>query len=282
MIGALKGVVSILQGQDAAVQELRDGNAQLADRIHSLGLDSAGNSGHRCGDPSTPALLSRGDQSRMLKENDKIIAYWDQAARNDPMRETVTQWENESDEEYQRNWKSTGEYVAAKIISFSPAKPVALEIGAGMGRITIPMSRHCDSILALDVSPEMARRTRQALAGLHNLKVQVITDEDFCFLPTEHFDLAYAIGCFQHAEKKSFYRYLRGIRRALKPGGILVFGVMNLCSERGWEHFQAIVENDYPEFFHTPDEISCYLAHAGYSSHQLEYEGETLWAIAHR
>ena len=120
------------------------------------------------------------------------------------------------------------------------------------------------------------------MADLNNFDVQVITDEDLSFLPSDHFDLAYSISCFQHAEKKTFYRYLEGMRRALKPGGVLFFGVLNLCSDAGWGHFAAILRNDYPEFFHTPDEISCYLQHAGYGSHKLLREGETLWAVATR
>jgi SAM-dependent methyltransferase len=144
------------------------------------------------------------------------------------------------------------------------------------------MSAHCKSIEALDISPEMVNRTTETLAGLANFEARVITDEDLTFLSPESFDLAYSIACFNHAEKKTFYRYLRGLHRALKPKGVLFFGVMNLCSEPGWKHFEAIVESDYPEFFHTPEEVSCYLNHAGYSSHSLEYEGETLWAIAQR
>jgi SAM-dependent methyltransferase len=216
----------------------------------------------------------------MLKENEKIIDYWNRAAERDALRETVSQWKDETDEQYFQRWIEEGEYVAKKILSVAPPNPVALEIGAGLGRITVPMSRHCKSILALDISPEMVRRTRETLDGLPHFEVQPITDEDLSFLPGEHYDLAYAIACFQHADKKSLYRYLRGIRRALKPAGVLFFGVMNLCSDRGWGHFEALVEGDYPEFFHTPEEISCYLNHAGYSSHELDFEGETLWAIA--
>lgn len=218
----------------------------------------------------------------MLKENEKIIAYWNRAAKGDALRETVSQWAHESDEDYLKRWVEEGEYVAGKIKSHSPANPVALEIGPGMGRITLPMSKYCRSITALDIAPEMVRLAQETLQGLPNFEVKLITDEDLSFLPSESFDLVYSIACFQHAEKKTLYRYLRGIRRALRPGGVLFFGVMSLCSEQGWQHFEAIVETDYPEFFHTPEEISCYLKHAGFSSHKLEYEGETLWAIAQR
>lgn len=216
----------------------------------------------------------------MLKENEKIVAYWDRAAQTDALRETVSQWGQESDDEYWERWVKEGEYVAAKILSHSPSLPDALEIGPGLGRITLPMSKQCKAITALDISPEMVKRTEETLAGLANFKALVITDEDLGFLAPQSFDLVYSIACFQHAEKKSFYRYLRGIRRALRPKGVLFFGVMNLCSENGWKHFESIVETDYPEFFHTPDEISCYLKHAGYCSHLLEHEGETMWVIA--
>ena len=218
----------------------------------------------------------------MLRENARIIDYWDNAAKTDPMRETVTQSSDESDEEYQKNWKDVGEYVASKIMSYSTPNPVALEIGPGTGRISIPMSRYCRSITALDISAEMVLQARKTMAELTNFEVKLILDEDLQFLPSEHFDLAYSISCFQHAEKKTFYRYLEGIHRALKPGGVLFFGVINLGSEVGWKHFAAIVRNDYPEFFHTPDEVSAYLQHAGYRSHQLLEERETLWAIAYR
>lgn len=218
----------------------------------------------------------------MLKENERIIDYWNRAAQRDARRETVSQWQGESDEQYAKRWTEEGEYVASKILAVSPPDPVALEIGPGLGRITVPMLPHCRSILGLDIAPKMVRATEKALAGKQNFRAQLIRDEDFSFLPRGHFDLVYSIGCFQHADKKTFYRYLRGIQRTLQPKGVLFFGVMNLCSERGWGHFEAIVETDYPEFFHTPEEIACYLTHAGYSSHELSYEGETLWAVAHR
>jgi SAM-dependent methyltransferase len=217
-----------------------------------------------------------------IKENDRIIDYWNRAAERDPMRETVSQWADETDDQYHQRWIEEGAYVANKILAAAPPNPVALEIGAGLGRITIPMLRQCQSVLALDISPQMAKQTAKAMANYPQFEVQVIRDQDLAFLPPDHFDLAYSIACFQHAEKKSFYRYLRGIRAALKPDGVLFFGVMNLCSDRGWGHFEAIVSNDYPEFFHTPEEISCYLRHAGYRTHSLADEGETLWAVAYR
>ncbi len=273
-IQALRRIATALQAHENGLAALTEVARQLQDRNASVAEEIR-------------EVHSRLEQRRqpppgMLKENEKIIEYWDNAALTDPMRETVSQNSDESDEEYQRNWKKIGEYVASEIMSHSAANPVALEIGPGLGRITVPMSRYCKSILALDISPEMARRARETMADLNNFDIQVITDEDLGFLPSEHFDLAYSISCFQHAEKKTFYRYLEGMRRALKPGGVLFFGVLNLCSDLGWGHFSAILRNDYPEFFHTPDEIACYLQHAGYSSHKLVEEGETLWAVATR
>ena len=220
--------------------------------------------------------------SKLLRENDRVVEYWSQAAETDPMHETVTQRPDETTEQYQQNWKKIGAYVADKIMSYSVANPIALEIGPGMGRITVPMSDYCKSITALDISPVMAARAQEATAALGNVEIQIIIDEDLRFLPGEHFDLAYSIACFQHADKKTFYRYLEGIRRALKPGGVLFFGVLDLSTDLGWGHFEAIVRNDYPEFFHTPDEVSCYLRRAGYSSYEFSHEGETLWVIARR
>lgn len=272
MVIVLRRMLAALAQQASSVQQLREGQAALA-REHSLLLEKLD-------------LLRRAAQlnrsSNLLRDNDRIVDYWDHAAAADPIRETVSQRGEETEEEYQENWKKVGSYVADKIMSYSVPNPVALEIGPGMGRITVPMSSYCKSITALDISPLMAARAQEATAHLNNVEIQIISDADLHFLPSEHFDLAYAIACFQHADKKTFYRYLEGIRRALKPGGVLFFGVLDLCTDLGWTHFEAIVRNDYPQFFHTPDEISAYLKRAGYSSHQLVNEGETLWAIARR
>ena len=273
ILRSLRGILAILEGHESNLAAMTTELNELREKHTSLSQDVS---------QLLITMDVRPRRSSMLKENAKIIAYWDNAAATDPMRETVTQAANESDEAYQENWKNVGEYVASKIMSYSPPNPVALEIGPGMGRITVPMSRYCSSITALDISAEMVRQARQTMADVGNLEIKLILDEDLQLLPSEHFDLAYSISCFQHAEKKTFYRYLEGIRRALKPGGVLFFGVLNLCSEIGWGHFSAIVKNDYPEFFHTPDEISAYLQRAGYSSHKLVEEGETLWAIAYR
>ncbi len=274
-----RATVAALQSTATTLQTHRETLAEQASAVRQLHDDQA-------------SLLERFDllrrtvqlttSSKLLRENDRVVEYWNQAAESDPTRETVTQRSDETDEEYQENWKKIGAYVADKIMSYSHPNPVALEIGPGMGRITVPMSSYCKSITALDISPVMAARAQTATAHLNNVEIQIITDEDLRFLPSEHFDLAYAIACFQHADKKTFYRYLEGIRQALKPGAVLFFGVLDLCTESGWGHFEAIVRNDYPEFFHTPDEVSAYLKHAGYSSHELVNEGETLWAIARR
>lgn len=82
----------------------------------------------------------------MLKENEKIIAYWDKAAKGDTLRETVTQWGHESDEDYLKRWLEKGEYVAGKIMSHAPKNPIALEIGPGIGVL------HAISCLRLKVA----------------------------------------------------------------------------------------------------------------------------------
>ncbi len=273
ILRALGHLVASLYGLATEVRELREEQRFVKKEQSSLLIKI---------DSLRASLFIMRDTPNQLKENEKIIDYWDKAAQTDPVRETVSQGQDESDAEYQENWKRIGERVAGKIMSYSPAHPVALEIGPGVGRITIPMSKYCASITALDISPLMATRAQEAMAQLENFRVMVITNEDLNFLPAEHFDLAYSISCFQHAEKKTFYRYLEGIHRALKPGGVLFFGVINLCTELGWNHFSAILRNDYPEYFHTPDEVSCCLQHAGYTSHELAEDGETLWVIAYR
>lgn len=216
------------------------------------------------------------------KEIEKARAYWDGAALADARREAVTQWPGETDEQYERRWATEGNYVAEKICVHARRNPLALEIGPGLGRITVPMAIRSKSILALDISPEMLRRASETLRFVPNVRFGLIEDPDLGFLSPNQFDLAYSIATFQHVEKKSCYRYIRGIQRALKPGGVLFIGVLNLFSERGWGHFERVLCNDYPEYFHTPDELAAYLTHAGFEHYSFEFEGETLFAVAHK
>ena len=136
-IRALRRIATALQAHEnglatltTVVRQLQDQNAAMAEEIREAHS--------RISEVSSKLERRRQAPAGMLKENEKIIEYWDNAALTDPIRETVSRNSNESDEEYQQNWKKVGEYVASKIMSHSSANPVALEIGPGIGGLPSP------------------------------------------------------------------------------------------------------------------------------------------------
>ena len=96
----------------------------------------------------------------------------------------------------------------------------ALEIGCGVGRLTIPISRRFERVIAVDIAPTMLRKLQDnclersvstvspMLAGDHWERVEPI---DFC----------YSRIVFQHIESWSVITdYFQRIATCLAPGGV--------------------------------------------------------------
>ncbi len=168
----LQRITQKVAGQSSVAQELCQQNNRMVEQMAAqrVAILAIAEELFQAGGRFDASATGQSGGSQLLKENKKIVSYWDRAAEGDALRETVSQGAKESDEEYLNNWVRIGEYVAGKIMSYSCPNPVALEIGPGMGRISVPMSRYCKSITALDISPEMVRQARQTLKELTALR----------------------------------------------------------------------------------------------------------------
>ena len=100
-----------------------------------------------------------------------------------------------------------------------PRRGTALEIGCGVGRLTIPMAERFDKVVALDVSPTMLRRLAEycELRGVRNVVPLLSTD----FVPSElNVDLVFSRLVFQHLESlEEISDYVTGAARSLSEGG---------------------------------------------------------------
>lgn len=112
-----------------------------------------------------------------------------------------------------------------------------LELGAGSGRVTIPLARDGHRVVALDQAPAMLAKLRQRVAALPEAardRVEVVQGDLCTFELAGTFDLA--IACFNVFE----HLYTRGevdacLRRVaahLAPGGALAFDVQ--LPDLGW------------------------------------------------
>jgi SAM-dependent methyltransferase len=101
----------------------------------------------------------------------------------------------------------------------------ALELGAGTGRVAVPLAELGIDVTAVEISPEMATRLEEK-RELKNLKSpRVIVGSMLDDLPHgESFDLVYIVfnGLFELASQDEQIECLRRCRAALAPDGVIV------------------------------------------------------------
>jgi len=101
---------------------------------------------------------------------------------------------------------------------------VVADIGAGTGLFTRLFARHVGppgKVYAVDISREFVKnilRTARA-AGLANVEGIVNTQDD-TLLPPDSIDIAFVCDTYHHFERPQ--AMLASIRRALRPGGVLI------------------------------------------------------------
>lgn len=210
-------------------------------------------------------------------------AFWKGSTRHELEEIICPRKVGETEQEYQRRCLESGRYDADWIFRWTPCpRPMALEIGCGLGRVTAHMAPHCAGILALDVSAEALALARQDLGELSNVEFHLLQEQSLAFLPDATFDLVYSVLLFQHINKQAAFAYLRDIQRTLKPGGVLCFTVLDMGDETAWGYFERSIGTEYPLFLHSSEEVRLMVARAGLERPVLEFCGENIHVIARR
>lgn len=93
-----------------------------------------------------------------------------------------------------------------------------LEIGCGIGRFSRLLAGRAESVVAIDLSPQMIRRARERSKLYTNIEF-VNGDVMTYHLPDEQFDCIATLTTLHHLPAE---RILRRISKALKPGGVFV------------------------------------------------------------
>ena len=104
----------------------------------------------------------------------------------------------------------------------------ALDVGCGMGAFARQLASRSESVLALDLSPEMIRIARGLSSqDFPNIDFQV-TDVMSQELPAEEFDCIASIATLHHLP---FAPMLQKMKRALKPSGVIL--ILDLFEREG-------------------------------------------------
>jgi SAM-dependent methyltransferase len=126
----------------------------------------------------------------------------------------------EGQEYFYKTGQSDSQWLFAEVSSLLPGRSLAIEIGCGLGRLTIPHAQWFEIVHAVDVSPTMLERLQEICQQRGQTNIRT-------FLPNQSWDVtsaadyAYSFIVFQHIEQEEIIQdYLNRIGQALRPGGI--------------------------------------------------------------
>ena len=146
--------------------------------------------------------------------------FWDRAARDDAMWHIATGAAADAETFFASGRQETDTFLAHAGIVPDKSQTV-LEIGCGMGRMTARLAELYGSVLALDVSPEMLVRAREALADRDNISYQLVAGSDLSGVDDGSVDAVFSYIVLQHVPTvDGQLQYLRETRRVLRPGGV--------------------------------------------------------------
>ncbi len=156
----------------------------------------------------------------------KMERDWDARARENARHYVNTERTEWSDEEFFRSGQcEVDEQILPDMENVCQGKdPKAmrvLEIGCGAGRVTRALSLVFGEVHAVDVSGEMIRQARRALADRPNVHLYKNNGLDLGVLGEREFDFAFTLLVFQHIpSREAIEKYVREVGARLRPGAL--------------------------------------------------------------
>lgn len=167
---------------------------------------------------------------------------WDRRARENARHYVVTGQTQWSDQEFFQSGQTTLEEEILNDLENvcqgkDPKDLAVLEIGCGAGRVTRAFAGFFGQVYAVDISPEMVRQAKEAVAGLPNAHVFRNNGKDLSVISGPWWrrfgigqrvqvDFAFSFMVFQHIPSREIIEnYVREVHRLLRPGGLFKFQV---------------------------------------------------------
>jgi len=172
--------------------------------------------------------MAKGGVEQQLE---KMRRDWDQRAKENARHYVDNSKQDWTDEEFFQSGEQTvAEEIHTDMFDVcqgkDPGAMRVLEIGCGAGRVTRALARMFGEVHAVDVSGEMVKAARAALASYPNVFLYQNNGQDLSVIPDLEFDFAFSTIVFQHIPSRAVIEsYVREVHRLLRPGGLFKFQV---------------------------------------------------------
>src|ERR1700760_3663687 len=146
---------------------------------------------------------------------------WQQRAIDDPLHYIAT------DKRDPHDFAESGIADLRPILDGVPPGGNVLEIGAGIGRLLVPIEDRFDDLVGVDIAPRMVEMSDDYLHDHPKIRV-LLNDGTTLPFADASFDFVFSYITFQHIPERSIVeRYIAEAYRVVKPGGVFRFQVVH-------------------------------------------------------
>jgi len=162
---------------------------------------------------------------------EKMQREWDERARENARFYVNTEQQEWTDAEFfQSGQRTVAEEILTDMINIcqgkDPKRMRVLEIGCGAGRVTRALAQVFGEVYGVDISGEMVRQAREALADLPHVHISQNNGKDLEVLGSIRLDFVFSSIVFQHIPSREVIEsYVKAVRGRLRRGGLFKFQI---------------------------------------------------------
>jgi SAM-dependent methyltransferase len=173
---------------------------------------------------------SRAPDPGIGNELGRLRAVWGELGREDPLWAVLSlphkrggRWDR--DEFFATGRREIDGQLA--MLAARDASPrghaVALDFGAGAGRLSRALAAHFDRVIGIDVSPSMVAAARELNRDIRNLEFRENASSRLDGIADRSVDFVYSCMTLQHIPARLALGYVEEWFRVLAPGGVALF-----------------------------------------------------------
>lgn len=173
-------------------------------------------------------------EHKTMSSLEQLQRNWEELAQADPMWAICTDPARRHGKWGREQFFATGHDEIKKVIECVLGIPVAvdgrapaLDFGCGVGRLTRALAGYFPECWGVDISPTMVRLAGEFNGDLPQCRFLLNERGDLKGLRDNYFGFVYTNIVLQHIAPRYSRKYLAELVRVTRPGGILVFQVLD-------------------------------------------------------